>query len=191
MKLDPRNQVPLYRSTRGQVACPEHAPLNDVVQWRVERWHPVPAHELAGRLQCQMCGDASATEPSLVSRKPLILNVDDRPASKYAREHALRSNGFAVVNASTGAAALDVAQRLLPSLVLLDVHLPDADGRDVCRQMKADAALSAIPVILISSTLKAHADNLEGLRWGGADGYVIEPCEPTALVSMLRSVLAA
>jgi DNA-binding response OmpR family regulator len=60
----------------------------------------------------------------------------------------------------------------------------------VCRRLKADAVLSSIPVILISSTLKGHADNLDGLRWGGADGYVLEPFEPGVLASTIRSVLA-
>jgi CheY-like chemotaxis protein len=192
MVLNPEdNQVPLYRSTRGDVACADHAPLNDTVQWRVDQWRRVPTDEVEadGSPQCQRCANDSGAARATALAKPLILNVDDRPASQYAREHALRSNGFAVVNANTGAAALDVAQRLLPSLVLLDIHLPDADGRDVCRQMKADAALSGIPVVLISATLKAHSDNLDSLRWGGADGYVTEPCEPTALVSMLRNVL--
>jgi CheY-like chemotaxis protein len=187
--------MPLYRSMRGHVACAEHAPLLDVSRWTLEAWHRVPAEELAADppVQCQRC----ANEPGQKQRrhppprKPLVLNVDDRPASLYARERALRLQGYAVLNAGTAADAIVSAQRVRPSLILLDVHLPDGDGRDVCRQLKADAAVSDIPIVLISATLRAHADNLEGLRWGGADGYVTEPCEWDALASTLRRLIAA
>lgn len=187
--------MPLYRSQRGHFACAEHAPLNDVSRWTIERWSRVPDDELDADpgLQCQRCanepGQKSRTRPP--HRKPLVLNVDDRPASLYARERALRMQGFAVVNASTGAAALDAAQRLRPSAILLDIHLPDADGRDICRTLKQDPAVAGIPVVLISATLKAHADNLDGLRWGGADGYLTEPFEADSLASTLRRLLSA
>ena len=185
--------VPLYRSSHGQVACAEHAPLGDSTRWRVERWHRLSEAELGGAvvLECHPCAGqpGAAHQARQLPRKLLVLNVDDRPPSMYARERALRQLGFAVVNATTGGEALDMAERVMPSLVPLDVHLPDADGRDVCRQLKRDPSTADLPVILISSTLKGHTDNLDALRWGGADGYVIEPCEPETLASTIRSVI--
>jgi two-component system sensor histidine kinase ChiS len=119
----------------------------------------------------------------------VILNVDDRPESLYLKDRLLRESGYTVANATTGKSALDLANRLRPALILLDVHLPDIDGREVCRRLKEDPVLKAIPVILVSATLKGHAANLDGLRWASADGYIAEPFEPDALASTLRNVL--
>ena len=185
--------MPLYRSARGHVACAEHAPLVDVSRWTLENWRRMSPDELAAdaELQCQRCLNEPGQKQRLhpPQRKALVLNVDDRPASLYARERVLRLQGYAVVNAGTGAAAGATAHRVQPSLILLDVHLPDGDGREICREIKADASVAHIPVVLISATLKGHADNLDGLRWAGADGYVTEPFEDDSLASTLRRVL--
>ena len=119
----------------------------------------------------------------------VVLNVDDHPESLYAKDRVLRLKGYTVANATTGKAALDLAHRLRPNLVLLDVHLPDIDGREVCRRIKEQPGLESIPVILVSATLRGHAANLDGLRWAGADGYIAEPFEPEILESTMRSVL--
>ena len=125
----------------------------------------------------------------VVEKPALILNVDDRPANLYARDRVLRLHGFTVANAETGKTALDVARQLLPNLILLDVHLPDVDGRDLCQQMKADEELGHIPVVLISSTLRGQVAQVEGIRWGNADGFILEPVEGDMLASTLRHVL--
>ena len=122
-------------------------------------------------------------------RVPTVLNVDDHPATLYVRERILRDHGFEVHNASTGTDAIRDAQRLHPSVILLDVHLPDMDGRALCEQLKQDPELSAIPVVLISSTLTSDAHQLEGIRWAHADGFIKEPVEPDALVNTLKAAI--
>ena len=129
----------------------------------------------------------SPPEPS----SSLILNVDDREAMRYARERVLTTHGFQVTSAGTGQEALRLARKQPPALILMDVHLPDADGRDLCQQLKADARLSRVPVVLISSTLGSDADVLEMVKWAGADAFVREPVEPETLISTLRRVLIA
>jgi CheY-like chemotaxis protein len=126
-----------------------------------------------------------ATRPADI----VILNVDDKPESLYAKDRLLRLAGYTVANATTGKVALDLAHRLHPQLILLDVHLPDIDGREVCRRIKEHAELKSIPVILVSATLRGHAEHLDGLRWASADGYIAEPFEPEALESTVRRVL--
>jgi CheY-like chemotaxis protein len=184
---------PLFWSKRGEIACESHAPAARSERWEAEGWRAVP--HIEGRritYQCQYCDKRAIlhTRRRPAADKPaLILNVDDRPANLYARDRILRLHGFTVANAETGKSALDVARQLMPNLILLDVHLPDVDGRDLCQQMKADEDLSHIPIVLISSTLTGHVDQLEGVRWANADGFLIEPVEAETLASTLRTVL--
>jgi CheY-like chemotaxis protein len=185
---------PLFWSKRGEIACGLHAPAEGTERWIGERWQVLP--ELDGRritYQCQHCDKRAIlrTRRKAATQKPaLILNVDDRPANLYARDRMLRLHGFTVANAETGQAAVDVARHLMPNLILLDVHLPDVDGRDLCERFKADQLLGHIPVVLISSTLRAQGHTADDLAWGSADGFLLEPVEPDTLASTLRTVLA-
>ena len=129
------------------------------------------------------------SEDSLHGRAPVVLSVDDHPATLYARDRILRDKGFVVANATSGKAGLDLAERLRPDVILLDIRLPDIDGREVCRRLKEDPTLKEIPVVLISAAVMGHAQQLEGMLWGGADGFIAEPADPDALESTLRKVL--
>ncbi len=129
------------------------------------------------------------SEESPPPRAPVILSVEDRPAALYPRDRTLRQRGFTVANATSGRAALDLAERLRPDLILLDIMLPDIDGREVCRQLKANPDLQHIPVVLISAAVTGHAQKLEGMLWGGADGFIVEPADADTLESTLRTVL--
>jgi CheY-like chemotaxis protein len=129
------------------------------------------------------------SEDSLHGRPPVVLSVDDHPATLYARDRILRDKGFVVANATSGKAALDLAERLRPDVILLDIRLPDIDGREVCRRLKEDPTLKEIPVVLISAAVMGHAQQLEGMLWAGADGFIAEPADPDALESTLRKVL--
>jgi CheY-like chemotaxis protein len=183
-------QVPLFWSRKGEIACAQHAPLRESSQWMDDGWQEI--QEVAGRrvkYQCQVCGRRAIQRQSLPPERPHILNVDDRPASLYARDRVLRGRGFTVTNADSGRSALQVARQVQPHLILLDVHLGDMDGRDLCQRVKNDAGLSHIPVVLISSTLNSApaSEVLEAVR---ADGFINEPVEPDALAGMLRRVLS-
>jgi DNA-binding response OmpR family regulator len=79
-----------------------------------------------------------------------ILVVDGEPDLLYGYEHILRSAGYDVLQAATGAEALKIAGEEKPDLMLLDVTLPDMSGIEVCRQIKADAELAHTFVINIS-----------------------------------------
>src|SRR5262249_389481 len=118
--------------------------------------------------------------------KYAILNVDDSAAGRYARGRILREAGFKVVEAGTGAEALDAVATEKPDLVLLDVHLPDMNGIEVCKLIKADAASSRILVIQVSATSINSADMQRGLE-GGADGYLTEPVEPEVLIATIKA----
>ncbi len=128
----------------------------------------------------------TACYAAAVPTSTVILNVDDRPPSLYTRERYLRSWGYNVENATTGKAALLLAERLKPNLILLDVHLPDIDGIELCRQLKDDPSLRGIPVLIMSATMRGHTAHLESIRWGGADGFIPEPFDPEELQSTVQ-----
>jgi CheY-like chemotaxis protein len=185
----------LYWSRKGEVACGDHAPVRQSERWIHEGWRAIqPADDRHLRYQCQHCSKRPIQrQPRDTEREtpPLILNVDDQPANLYARDLTLRRHGFTVANAETGRAALDVARQLRPQLILLDIHLPDIDGRVLCQQLKSDAELSDISVVLISATLRGHAGQLESVLWGNADAFIAEPVNPDALAATLWKVLRA
>jgi len=104
-----------------------------------------------------------------------VLLVDDDEAKRYLMSTWLRRAGHTVIEAGTGREALEQARSA--DLVLLDVNLPDMIGYDVCRQIKADPATAAIPVIQISATAVQVADRARGLTQG-ADAYLGDPNEP-------------
>ena len=124
----------------------------------------------------------------LTLTKTTILNVDDHEAGRYARSRALRNAGFEVLEASSGAEALDLVNSQRPPLVLLDINLPDMTGYDVCRQIKAASATSGILVLHVSATFVKGSDQKRGLE-GGADGYLAEPVDPDVLVATVNAYL--
>jgi two-component system, cell cycle sensor histidine kinase and response regulator CckA len=119
--------------------------------------------------------------------KPLILNVDDTDTSRLTTTLVLRQAGFDVVEAATGAEALRLAEQL-PSLVLLDVNLPDINGFEVCRQLKSSPHTRAIAVVHLSASYVTSQDRVAGLD-EGADGYLTQPVEPRELVATIRAFL--
>ena len=87
---------------------------------------------------------------AVASGRALILNVDDYEAARYARSEMLRRAGFDVIDAGSGAQALETAARRRPDLILLDVNLPDMDGFEVCRRLRAAPAALTVPIVLTS-----------------------------------------
>ena len=86
-----------------------------------------------------------------MSDKPIrVLNVNDRDIPRYVNEESLRRGGFQVVSVADGASALAAARDDI-DVVLLDVHLPDMNGFDVCRRIKADPATASAIVLLTSA----------------------------------------
>ncbi|WP_142848669.1 response regulator [Telmatospirillum sp. J64-1] len=117
-----------------------------------------------------------------------ILNVDDDDAGRYVRSRLLRQQGWRVIEAASGAEALELVARERPQLVLLDVNLPDLDGIEVCRRIKNDPSLPSTLVLHISAWRITGADRVRALDVG-ADGYLVEPLEPDELVAVTRALL--
>src|SRR3990172_5870177 len=97
-----------------------------------------------------------------------ILLVDDRPANLDVLRRVLETQGYQVLLAPSGEVALRNAARAGPDLILLDVMMPEMDGFEVCRQLKADAATRDIPVIFITAR-DLHEDVVKGFDLGAVD----------------------
>jgi PAS domain S-box-containing protein len=118
---------------------------------------------------------------------PSILYVDDDEGNRRAFTWLLRRAGFRTCEARTGADALRLAAEK-PDLIILDVSLPDIDGFEVCRRIKAHPATAAIPVLHMSGVYVRSQDRTQALE-GGADGYLTKPAEPQEVLATVRSLL--
>jgi PAS domain S-box-containing protein len=125
--------------------------------------------------------------PGPLQISPTVLYVDDTEAQRYAVSRVLRRAGFEVMQASSGRQALEMSASG-PDIVLLDVNLPDINGIEVCKRIKADKATSHIPVLQVSATLVDTRHRVAGLE-GGADAYLVQPIDPDELVATIRSLL--
>jgi PAS domain S-box-containing protein len=116
-----------------------------------------------------------------------VLVVEDERSTRAGLALGLESAGFTVREAGTGAEALrNLVDR--PDLILLDVGLPDVDGYELCRRLKADASTAGIPVLLLSG-LGAHSiERVHGLECG-AESYLAKPAELTEVVAQVKALL--
>lgn len=120
--------------------------------------------------------------------KTLILNVDDNDGARYAKSRVLMHAGFTVLEAACGSEALALAESAQPSLILLDVKLPDINGVEVCRRIKTNAATQTILVLQTSASYIRTVDKIHALD-SGADNYLVEPIEPDELVANVKALL--
>lgn len=113
-----------------------------------------------------------------------ILVVDDEPQiTRLAQDYLVR-DGFKVLVAGDGMAALALAQHEQPDLVILDLNLPGVDGLEVCRKLRRT---SDVPIVMLTARAE-ETDRLIGLELG-ADDYVVKPFSPRELVARVRAVL--
>jgi len=113
-----------------------------------------------------------------------VMVVDDEPKIVQLARDYLEHAGFAVVVAHDGRAALATARTHMPDLVVLDLGLPELDGLDVARTLRAE---STVPIVMLTGRSE-ESDKLVGLEIG-ADDYVTKPFSPKELVARVRAVL--
>ncbi|MGI4845926.1 MAG: diguanylate cyclase [Janthinobacterium lividum] len=128
-----------------------------------------------------------AFEPAVPARQAAILIVDDAPASLGLLQEMLRGQGYRTFVAISGERALDLAQRVQPDLILLDVMLPGLDGLETCRRLKANPATGDIPVIFVSACSDTD-DIVAGFDQGAAD-YIAKPLRLPEVIARVRAQL--
>ena len=114
-----------------------------------------------------------------------LLLVDDEDNLRSMLSAALRHNGFDVTSVPSGRAALQAVESSAPDLIVLDVMIPDLDGFEVCRRLRADGA--RMPVLFLTAR-DATEDKVRGLTLGG-DDYLVKPFSLEELIARVHSVL--
>ena len=122
--------------------------------------------------------------PAADERLPSVLLVEDETSIAEPFARALERSGFRTTVAHTGAEAIELATRVEPEVVLLDLALPDRDGRDVCRELRRN---SDVPIIMVTAS-GTLTDRVVGLELG-ADDYVVKPFATAEVVARIRAVL--
>ncbi|HET9932079.1 MAG TPA: response regulator [Polyangiaceae bacterium] len=117
-----------------------------------------------------------------------VLNVNDTESARYLVSRVLTSRGFEVTEARSGSEALELALKVQPDVIVLDIKLPDVSGYEVCRQLKNDPLTQSIAVIQTSATFVTSENKVLGLE-SGADAYLTQPFEPIELVAMVSALL--
>lgn len=112
-----------------------------------------------------------------------VLVVEDDPRISDVLEYALKADGYTVQTAQRGREATEIARRSSPSLIVLDVGLPDIDGFEVCRIVRT---FSDVPVIFLTSR-GDEIDRVVGLEIGG-DDYVVKPFSPRELLARIKAI---
>ncbi|NEX59695.1 hybrid sensor histidine kinase/response regulator [Noviherbaspirillum galbum] len=120
-------------------------------------------------------------------QKGTVLVVEDSPTQAEKLRQLLRSEGYAVAIAPNGRIALEEIARALPSLVVSDIIMPEMDGYDLCRAIKASPDARSVPVILVTSLIDPK-DIVRGLE-SGADNFIRKPYDDQYLLSRIEQVL--
>lgn len=116
-----------------------------------------------------------------------ILIVEDEKDILDLIEYHLKQSGFSVIKAMDGPSGLEIAKRRKPNLIILDLMLPEMDGKDVCRTLKSNPFTQPIPILML--TAKAdEIDRVIGFELG-ADDYVTKPFSPKELVLRVKAIL--
>lgn len=130
--------------------------------------------------------DLMSAAPMIDRSQHSVLVVDDNESTRYATARNLRAGGFNIVEAAAGAEALELGEFV--SAVVLDVHLPDLLGFEVCRLLRSKAATAHLPVVYVSAMYVSEADQQHGMQTGG-NAYMVSPVDPEALLATLDQLI--
>ena len=116
-----------------------------------------------------------------------VLVVDDNAATRYSTARVIRAAGFNTAEAGSGHEAIALSRQGV-SAVVLDVHLPDLLGFEVCRLLRSRPASAGLPIVYVSAMYVSEADQMHGMQTG-ADAYLVAPVDPEALCATLDQLI--
>ena len=114
-----------------------------------------------------------------------VLIVDDNPISLDMLEHALKRNGYDVIAVDNARAALEILQQGTCQLLISDWEMPDMNGLELCRQVRAAGLMNYIYIIMLTARRDA-SDTIEGMS-AGADDFIVKPFQPSELILRVRT----
>jgi two-component system, sensor histidine kinase and response regulator len=120
-----------------------------------------------------------------MSKAPRVLIVDDVPENLSILHHILSEDEYSFSVATDGAETLEILKKQIPDLILLDIMLPDIDGYEICRRIKADPATEDIPVIFLSGKTQPE-DKIRGFLVGGVD-YITKPYDAFEIQARVKA----
>jgi CheY-like chemotaxis protein len=126
---------------------------------------------------------ARTTRSGTFAKQHLVLVVDDRAENRELCRECLSYSGFAVIEATDGAKAVQAAREHLPDVIVMDVAMPIMDGYEACRIIKADPLTSYIPVVFLTATPARSAVADEG---ADIEALLLKPCSPDDLEAEVR-----
>ena len=116
-----------------------------------------------------------------------ILVIEDSEIDRKIACKAIELGGYTPLTAHDGQTGLSMAKELLPDLVILDCHLPDTRGHEVCKLLKEDAATRRIPVLFLTSEFSSN--NIIDCYEQGGETYLVKPVQPKFLLKQINNVL--
>ena len=132
---------------------------------------------------------SSSPAPARTEMTPRVLIVDDEPHMLRIAELSLKRGGYQILTARNGLQAVELAQRELPALIVMDVTMPEMDGLAALRQLKATQATAAIPVIMLTSRGQTVAR--EEAEVSGAALYLTKPFSPSSLAAEAKRLIGS
>ncbi|MHB8590329.1 MAG: response regulator [Candidatus Dormibacteraceae bacterium] len=123
------------------------------------------------------------------SPSAFILVVEDNPANQLLIQFTLESSGYHVEVAGSAQEAIVSIDRRIPDLILMDIQLPGQDGLSLTRQLKADPAMKAVPVVAL--TARAMVGDRELCLAAGCSGYITKPIDTRGIVEEVARFLSA
>jgi len=119
-----------------------------------------------------------------------VLLVDDDPLMHRLYRPHLERAGFRVLSANSGIEAVELAEKDVPDIIVMDIMMPQLDGLSAIREIKQDARRQAIPVIVVTSNPQYHLSQKES-QWAGANRFLTKPFGPAALLKAIQELLPA
>jgi len=144
------------------------------------------------KVRCLTCGfpieEGVADKDKVISGRPKILCIDDDKLLLSLVKHTLEGAEFDAITAADGPSGIELARKERPSLILLDVMMPEMDGFEVCRRMRADLVLKNIPIIIVTAMVDPKL-NIKGFQ-AGATLAIQKPYDPKKLIATIKTALA-
>ena len=119
--------------------------------------------------------------------KVKVLMIEDNEQNRYLAKFLLEANGFEVLSAEDGAQGIDLAAKVIPDLILLDIQLPTMDGYTVVKELRKNPRLSSVPVIAVTSY--AMPGDKECAIEAGCNGYIEKPINPETFIKEIEQYI--